>query len=173
MAQEFTPPPPADTHDKVPNYLIPAIISAICCLPLGIVSIIFAAQVNGKVASGDIAGAMNASKKAKMSNHPVFKEMAPPAPYQPRWRAWLTGFDAAFKLAGEAGIGSADLSHNTGGLAGGLDYQFGPDLLAGFAIGGSSSNFAVRDRITSGHLEGAHFGGYGVKTWGSLYAGGR
>ena len=59
-----------------------------------------------------------------------------------------------------------------GGLAGGLDYQFAPDLLAGFAIGGSSSNFSVRDRITSGHLEGAHFGGYGVKTWGSLYAAG-
>jgi outer membrane autotransporter protein len=112
------------------------------------------------------------SKKSKMSDHPAFKEMAPPAPYQPRWRAWLTGFDGAFKLAGEAGIGSADLSHNTGGLAGGLDYQFGPDLLAGFAVGGSSSNFAVRDRITSGHLEGAHFGGYGVKTWGSLYAAG-
>src|SRR4029077_3813607 len=73
---------------------------------------------------------------------------------------------------GEAGIGSATLSLNTGGLAGGLDYQFAPDLLAGFAIGGSSSNFSVRDRITSGHLEGAHFGGYAVKTWGSLYAAG-
>ena len=112
------------------------------------------------------------SKKSKTADHPVFKELAPPAPYQPRWRAWLTGFDGSAKLAGEAGIGSADLSLNTGGLAGGLDYRFAPDLLAGFAIGGSSSNFSVRDRITSGHLEGAHFGGYGVKTWGSLYAAG-
>jgi len=91
---------------------------------------------------------------------------------QPRWRAWLTGFDGTTKLDGEAGIGSAALSLNTGGLAGGLDYQFAPDLLAGFAMGGSSSNFAVRDRITSGHLEGVHFGGYAVKTWGSLYAAG-
>jgi len=69
MAQEWTPPPPSDTHDKVPNYLIPAIISALCCLPLGIVAIIFAAQVNGKVASGDSAGAWNASKKAKMFSY--------------------------------------------------------------------------------------------------------
>jgi outer membrane autotransporter protein len=61
---------------------------------------------------------------------------------------------------------------NTGGLAGGLDYQWAPDVLFGLAIGGSSSNFAVRDRITSGHLEGAHFGGYGVKTWRSFYAAG-
>src|SRR5947207_13349705 len=80
--------------------------------------------------------------------------------------------DGSAKLAGEAGIGSADLSHNTGGLAGGLDYQFAPDLLAGFALGGSSSNFSVSDRITSGHLEGAHFCGYGVKTWCPHYAAG-
>ena len=65
MAEEWTPPPPAGTHDKVPNYLILAIISALCCFPLGIVSIIFAAQVNGKVAAGDIAGATDSSNKAK------------------------------------------------------------------------------------------------------------
>ena len=66
MSQEWTPPPVSGTPDNVPNYLIPAIISALCCLPLGVVSIIFAAQVNGKVAAGDMAGALNASKKAKM-----------------------------------------------------------------------------------------------------------
>ena len=66
MAQEWTPPPASDVHDKVPNYLIPAIISALCCFPLGIISIIFAAQVNGKVAAGDVAGALAASKKAKL-----------------------------------------------------------------------------------------------------------
>jgi outer membrane autotransporter protein len=128
-------------------------------------------DVNG-VAFGSEPLQYAPSKKSKTADHPVFKELAPPAPYQPRWRAWLTGFDGSAKLAGEAGIGSADLSHNTGGLAGGFDYRFAPDLLAGFAIGGSSSNFSVRDRITSGHLEGAHFGGYGAKTWNSFYAAG-
>lgn len=66
MSQEWTPPPPAGTPTNVPNYLVPAIISAICCFPLGIISIIFAAQVNGKVAAGDIAGALNSSKMAKI-----------------------------------------------------------------------------------------------------------
>ena len=69
MSQEWTPPPASGTHDRVPNYLIPAIISALCCFPLGIISIIFAAQVNGKVAAGDITGAMDASKKAKMFSY--------------------------------------------------------------------------------------------------------
>ena len=69
MAQEWTPPPVSGTPDKVPNYLIPAIISALCCFPLGIISIIFAAQVNGKVTAGDMTGALDASKKAKMFSY--------------------------------------------------------------------------------------------------------
>jgi Interferon-induced transmembrane protein len=69
MSQEWTPPPASGTPDQVPNYLIPAIISALCCLPLGVVAIIFAAQVNGKVAAGDRDGALNASKKAKMFSY--------------------------------------------------------------------------------------------------------
>src|SRR5215216_4551699 len=69
MAEEWTPPPVSGTPERVPNYLIPAIISALCCFPLGIISIIFAAQVNGKVAAGDIAGALDASKKAKMFSY--------------------------------------------------------------------------------------------------------
>lgn len=66
MSQQWTPPPPPAGGSAVPNYLIPAILSLFCCWPLAIVAIIFAAQVNGKVAAGDIAGAMDASKKAKM-----------------------------------------------------------------------------------------------------------
>lgn len=64
MAQEWNSP--SGTPTSVPNYLVPAIISLLCCWPLAIVAIIFAAQVNGKVAAGDIQGAMDASKKAKL-----------------------------------------------------------------------------------------------------------
>src|SRR6185295_2284123 len=66
MSQNWTPPPPpAGGSATVPNYLVPAIISIFCCWPLAIPAIIFATQVNGKVAAGDIAGAQDASKKAK------------------------------------------------------------------------------------------------------------
>jgi hypothetical protein len=52
---------------NVPNYLVQAILVTIfCCLPFGIVAIIFAAQVNGKLAAGDYAGAVNCSGQAKM-----------------------------------------------------------------------------------------------------------
>jgi len=46
--------------------MVPAIISIFCCWPLAIAAIIFAVQVNNKVQAGDIAGAQEASKKAKM-----------------------------------------------------------------------------------------------------------
>src|SRR5216117_4067827 len=66
MSQNWTPPPAAGGSAAVPNYLVPAIISIFCCWPLAIPAIIFATQVNGKVAAGDMAGAEDASKKAKM-----------------------------------------------------------------------------------------------------------
>jgi hypothetical protein len=46
--------------------MVPAIISIFCCWPLAIPAIIFAAKVNGQVAAGDMAGAQDSSKKAKM-----------------------------------------------------------------------------------------------------------
>jgi len=67
MSQNWTPPPAGGSASgTVPNYLVPAIISIFCCWPLAIPAIIFATQVNGKVAAGDVAGAQDASKKAKM-----------------------------------------------------------------------------------------------------------
>ena len=57
---------PGGYPQHIPNYLIPSILVTIfCCLPLGIVAIIFAAQVNGKVAAGDITGAQSASRTAR------------------------------------------------------------------------------------------------------------
>lgn len=57
-----SPAPPA----HVPSYLVPAILVTIfCCLPFGIVSIVYAAQVNEKLNAGDVAGAMSASNNAK------------------------------------------------------------------------------------------------------------
>lgn len=56
----------APTGSPPSNNLVWAILSTLfCCLPLGIVSIVFAAQVNSKWTAGDVAGAMEASKKAK------------------------------------------------------------------------------------------------------------
>lgn len=55
--------PPAP---KVPNYLIHSIVVTLCCcLPFGVVALVFSAQVNTKLAAGDVAGAQISSKSAK------------------------------------------------------------------------------------------------------------
>jgi hypothetical protein len=67
------PPPPLTPYSSAevqgappPNYLVWAILSTLlCCLPLGIASIVFSTQVNSKWALGDVAGAQDASVKAK------------------------------------------------------------------------------------------------------------
>lgn len=62
-----TPQPQHVTRVEISNYLVQAILVTIfCCMPFGIPGIVFAAQVNGKIASGDIDGAMESSRKAKM-----------------------------------------------------------------------------------------------------------
>ena len=49
------PSPPAQPAIRIPNYLVHAILCTLfCCLPLGIVAIVYAAQVNTKAAAGDI-----------------------------------------------------------------------------------------------------------------------
>ncbi|WP_019137285.1 CD225/dispanin family protein [Cellulomonas massiliensis] len=48
------------------NYLVWAILSTVlCCLPLGIASIVFSTQVNSKWQMGDVAGAQASADKAK------------------------------------------------------------------------------------------------------------
>lgn len=53
-------------QSKPSNNLVLAILSTLfCCLPFGVVSIVFASQVDGKWNSGDYAGAQEAADKAK------------------------------------------------------------------------------------------------------------
>ena len=60
-------PGPIHTHHRhVPNYLVQAILCTLfCCVPFGIVAIVFAAQVNPKLSAGDYRGATIASANAR------------------------------------------------------------------------------------------------------------
>ena len=61
-------PPPYGTAPMLPHvasHLVWGILTLICCCPpFGIVSIVFATQVNVKLRAGDVAGAQAASRKA-------------------------------------------------------------------------------------------------------------
>jgi Interferon-induced transmembrane protein/zinc-ribbon domain len=63
-----TPPHPPTPTEKIPTYLAPAILTTLCCgcPPFGIVAIVYASRVDGKLAAGDVEGAKQASRSAKM-----------------------------------------------------------------------------------------------------------
>ncbi|PNS09049.1 Interferon-induced transmembrane protein [Lysobacter silvestris] len=51
---------------NIPNNLVWGILATLfCCLPFGIVSIVYAAKVDGLVSAGDTVGARLASENAK------------------------------------------------------------------------------------------------------------
>ena len=89
-----------------------------------------------------------------------------------RARVWASGFGQYASLNGETSNGSANLSSQTSGVVTGVDYQVTQNLLAGIAGGYSSSNFSVDSRATTGTVDGAHFGVYGVERWGAFYVAG-
>ena len=52
---------------KVPNYLVHSILCTLCCcLPFGIVAIVYASKVDGLANMGNTAAALEASGKAKL-----------------------------------------------------------------------------------------------------------
>ncbi len=67
---EVTEPPPAwqnsSAGGNVPNHLVWAILSTLfCCLPFGVVAIIYSSQVSGHLSSGDYNAALESSTKAR------------------------------------------------------------------------------------------------------------
>jgi predicted nucleic acid-binding Zn ribbon protein len=59
-------PQPDPQSPQVPNYLVYAILATIfCCVPFGIVAIVYAAQVNALLQAGNYAAAREASNKAR------------------------------------------------------------------------------------------------------------
>ena len=87
-------------------------------------------------------------------------------------RLWATGFGQQASLSGDTTVGSASLSSRASGFAAGMDYEATRNFLLGFAGGYTYSNFSVNDRATSGTVEGAHAGVYGVARAGGLYLAG-
>lgn len=72
MSQPWTAPPPPGVYGQTPgNNLVIGIIATVvsvsfCCIPHGLISLLYATQVNKKAAMGDLPGAINAAKQAKM-----------------------------------------------------------------------------------------------------------
>ncbi len=69
VASPYAPPAQSgfgDYHSAIPTYLVQAILVTIfCCMPFGIVAIVYAAQVESKQSAGDYDGALRSSDTAR------------------------------------------------------------------------------------------------------------
>lgn len=65
--QPEAPPPPQKPVVYVPNYMVWSILATVlCCLPTGIVAIVYSAQVDTKLRLKDYEGAKKSSSNAAM-----------------------------------------------------------------------------------------------------------
>lgn len=73
MSESWNPPPAPGIHSPAPNnHMVLGILATVvsvsfCCgIPHGLISLIFALQVNKRAAAGDLQGAESAARQAKI-----------------------------------------------------------------------------------------------------------
>src|SRR5215470_12219781 len=102
---------------------------------------------------------------------PLYK--APPPPYQPRWSVWAGGYGGYNHTDGDpAVVGSHDVSARAFGVAGGFDYHFTPDTVAGFALAGGGTNWSLAQGLGGGRSDAFQAGVYAATRSGPWYLAG-
>jgi uncharacterized protein with beta-barrel porin domain len=88
--------------------------------------------------------------------------------YQPRWSVWAEGFGGSQTTDGNAALGSNGTISRIAGTAVGADYLLSPRTIAGFALAGGGTNFAVGN-FGSGRSDLFQAGAYVRHTEGAAY----
>jgi autotransporter-associated beta strand protein len=90
---------------------------------------------------------------------------APPGQsFDQRWTTWGATFGGYNKTNGDpVVVGSTDVTAHDFGFAGGMDYRFSPDTLAGFSLAGGGTNWGLAQGLGGGRSD-AFAGGVYAKT---------
>jgi uncharacterized protein with beta-barrel porin domain len=73
--------------------------------------------------------------------------------YDARWSVWAAGFGGSQTTDGNAAQGSSTATSRIFGTAVGADYRFSPSTVAGFALTGGGTNFAVANGLGGGRSD--------------------
>jgi uncharacterized protein with beta-barrel porin domain len=85
---------------------------------------------------------------------------------------WATGYGGYAQVDGSASAGTATTTSRVWGLVAGAEYRFTPDTKAGFAVGGSNSNFRLDGGFGSGSADAFNLAVYGRHQVGPWYVAG-
>ena len=98
---------------------------------------------------------------------------APPKPtFDQRWTAWGAAYGGGNSANGNTLVGSSNVTAQTYGFAGGMDYHFSPDTLAGFALAGAGTNWGLANALGGGRSDAFQAGAYGISWFGPAYIAG-
>jgi len=98
---------------------------------------------------------------------------APPKPmFDQRWTAWGASYGGSSTTNGNGAAGTNNLTAQTFGFAGGMDYHLSPDTIFGFALGGGGTNWGLANGLGTGRSDAFQAGVYGVTHWGPAYLAG-
>jgi uncharacterized protein with beta-barrel porin domain len=89
--------------------------------------------------------------------------------YQPRWSVWASGFGGTQTTTGNTRVGSNDMRSSVFGSAAGADYLLSPNTLAGFALAGGGTSFALGNGLGSGRSDLFQAGAYLRHSRGAAY----
>lgn len=98
----------------------------------------FAGAAASAYAANKPGGARNAFAK-----FPTKADVARNDLLDTRWSVWGSVFGGGSNTSGHAGLGSNSATARAFGFAAGADYRISPATLAGFALAGGGTNFAV------------------------------
>jgi uncharacterized protein with beta-barrel porin domain len=73
--------------------------------------------------------------------------------YDARWSVWAAGFGGSQTTDGNAAQGSSTATSRIFGTAVGADYRFSSSTIAGFALAGGATNFAVANGLGGGRSD--------------------
>jgi uncharacterized protein with beta-barrel porin domain len=108
---------------------------------------------------------------AKAVKAPVYK--APPPLFDPHWSVWAGSYGGYNHTSGDpVGVGSHDVNARAFGVAGGFDYHFSPDTVAGFALAGGGTNWSLAQGLGGGRSDAFQAGVYAKTFFGPAYIGG-
>src|SRR5262249_45369146 len=98
---------------------------------------------------------------------------APPKPnFEQRWTAWGSSFGGYNKTDGNPAAGSTTVTAHDFGFAGGMDYHFSPDTLAGFSLAGGGTTWGLAQGLGARRSDTFSGGVYAKTRSGPWYVGG-
>ncbi|MBO4228600.1 autotransporter domain-containing protein [Bradyrhizobium neotropicale] len=90
-------------------------------------------------------------------------------PFVQRWSVWAAGYGGSQTTDGNAALGSNTMISRIYGTAVGADYRLSPYTIAGFALAGGGTNFAIANGLGSGRSDLFQAGAFIRHTQGAAY----